>query len=302
MIQKFIQYIQYEKNYSAHTVLSYQNDLMQFCEFLNIPPESLDPSTLTSIEVQQWVLHLSTNNYNSRTIARKVSSLSSFWQFLLHQGLVKKNIIRTVITPKSSKGFPVFYKEKDLDAIFSNFEKRENCNEDFECVRDRLIINLLYQTGMRVSELTMLSDKSIDWGLKQLKVLGKGSKFRIIPISDSLLIEIKEYLKLRELIPDNNQEQTLLRRKKGLSMSRNDIYNIVRDNMSQVSTLKKQSPHVLRHTFATTLLNNGADINSIKELLGHSNLSTTEIYSHISFYELNKVYKQAHPRAVKKGG
>lgn len=297
MINRFLQYIQYEKNYSSHTVLSYHTDLVQFCNFHKINSEAFNPDLITHRQIQQWILSMLDEKKSARTISRKISSLKSFWNYLLLQNIARENPTKKIILPKTNKPLPAFYKQSEMNKFLS-----ENIqNVDFESIRDRLIIDLFYQTGLRVSELISLKDSSIEYTEKQLKVIGKRNKERIIPIGNRILSEIIEYQKIRnqdiEVCEDN-----LFVLKSGKKMYSKAIYNIVSKKMSPVSTLHKQSPHVLRHTFATTLLDSGADINAVKDLLGHSSLAATQVYTHVSFSELNKIYKQAHPRAIKKGG
>ncbi|NLO70702.1 MAG: tyrosine-type recombinase/integrase [Porphyromonadaceae bacterium] len=295
MINRFLQYMQYEKNSSSHTVLSYHTDLVQFCEFLDIDPEEINPDSVDQQQIQHWILSMLNEEKSARTISRKISSLKSFWKYLLLQNITKENPTKKIILPKTNKPLPAFYKQSEMDNFLSD-------NKDiggFERVRNRVIIELLYQTGLRVSELTALTDKSIDYSEKQLKVLGKRDKERIIPIGSGLLKEIADYQKIRnkEII---EREDFLFVLKSGKKIYSKAIYNIIKRNMPKYSTLRRQSPHVLRHTFATTLLDNGADINAVKDLLGHSSLAATQVYTHVSFSELNKIYKQAHPRAIKK--
>lgn len=297
MINRFLQYIQYEKNFSSHTVLSYHTDLLQFCNFLEISPEQFNPSEVSAQHIQQWILNLLDNGVSERSMSRKISALKSFWQFLLRQGLASENPTKKIILPKTNKPLPSFYKKSEMDLVLRD-EARVG---GFETIRNLLIIDMLYQTGLRVSEIISLGDKDVDSAAKQLRVVGKRNKERIIPLGQGLIEDIKSYQKLRDTEVDAVAE-ALFVRKNGEPMYSKAIYNIIKDNMSTVSTLRKQSPHNLRHTFATTLLNNGADINAVKELLGHSSLAATQVYTHVSFSELNKIYKQAHPRAIKKGG
>lgn len=297
MINQFLQYIQYEKNFSSHTVLSYHTDLLQFCNFLEINPEQLTPRSVSSQSIQQWILSLMEKNYSARTISRKISTLKSLWRFLLQQGLTENNPTKKIILPKTKKTLPVFYKQAEMDAVLN----KKTDSEQFEEERNRMIIDLFYQTGLRVSELISLKDSSIDYSTRQLRVIGKRNKERIIPLGADVCSKLKTYQKLRDKQVQGSCN-ALFVRKNGEAMYNKAVYNIVRDKMKSVSTLRKQSPHVLRHTFATTLLNNGADINAVKELLGHGSLSATQVYTHVSFSELNKIYKQAHPRAIKKGG
>lgn len=297
MISQFLQYLQYEKNYSSHTVLSYNTDLLQFCHFLGLSPEDFSPETVSPVIIQQWVLSLMEAANSPRSISRKISTLKSFWRFMLVRGFADKNPTLKLVLPKTNKPLPTFYREQEMDDALSVNARVGG----FEAVRDYTIIELFYETGLRVSELVSLRDSSVDFASSQIRVIGKRNKERIIPIGKGLCADIKAYQELRNKDIER-QSDALFALKNGKAMYSKAIYNIVHRKMSEVSTLHKQSPHVLRHTFATTLLNNGADINAVKDLLGHSSLAATQVYTHVSFSELNKIYKQAHPRAIKKGG
>lgn len=295
MIESFLKYIQYERNYSPRTVFAYGEDLSQFDEFLAEREKSVGSAAVCAEDVRDWMMEMMDAGEKASTVNRKLSALNSFYKYCLRKGLLTHNPVSKVIPPKKKKTLPVFFREKDLDKCL---ELRENLLT-FEGIRDSLIIEMLYQTGMRCSELTGLrvSDVSMDTGT--LKVLGKGNKQRLIPFGKDLSTRIEGYLDLcRAEVPAS--EGYLFVRKDGRQMSRRQIYYIVRKNMSLVSNLSKRSPHVLRHTFATTMLNGGADLNAVKELLGHSSLSTTQVYTHVTFDKLQTIYKQAHPRAIKK--
>ncbi|VBB45158.1 Tyrosine recombinase XerC [uncultured Paludibacter sp.] len=298
MIDNFLQYLQYEKNFSSHTVLSYHTDLLQFCDFLQITPEQFFPDNISSIDIQQWVLALMNKNISAKSISRKISTLKSFWHYLLLHKLTEKNPTTKIILPKTKKVLPAFYKRQEMSNALQSYEGLKG----FKSVRDGMIIRLFYETGIRVSELVSLTDKDFNLSAKELKVLGKRNKQRIIPLGNDICEQMNRYLNIRntniELFSDK-----IFVRENGQSMYSRGVYNIVHNKMSQNATLHKQSPHVLRHTFATTLLNNGADINAVKNLLGHSSLAATQVYTHVNFSELKDIYKHAHPREVnKKGG
>ena len=292
MMNEFLQYLQYEKNYSAHTVLSYHTDLIQFCEFLQTDPDRFQPKEITFQHIQKWVLLLMNAKLSARSVSRKISTLKSFWRFLLKQGLATSNPTLKIILPKTKKPLPAFFKENEMSAVLDNPFIPDN----FEAMRDQLIITLFYLTGIRLSELINIKDTDIDLNEGSLRVIGKRNKQRIIPIDATLCNSIKHYIQLRD---DEIQSAGtyLFVRKNGLKLYPKKIYNLVNDSMSEISSLHKRSPHVLRHTFATAMLNGGADINAVKELLGHSSLAATQVYTHTGFDELYNIYKHAHPRA-----
>ncbi|NDP20432.1 MAG: tyrosine-type recombinase/integrase [Paludibacter sp.] len=292
MMNEFLQYLQYEKNYSSHTVLSYQTDLFQFAQFLEYAPEQFDPRRISSSQIQQWVLSLMSAQISARTLSRKISTLKSFWRFLLIRGYVSKNPTLKIILPKTKKPIPAFFKEIEMINVLS----QPFIPENFEPVRNHLILTVFYLTGIRLSELINIKETDIDLVEGNLKVIGKRNKQRMIPIGDDLCKNIERYVFIR------NQEVEMLEdflflRKNGKKMYPKMIYDIVHNNMTEVSSLHKRSPHVLRHTFATGMLNGGAEINAVKDLLGHSSLASTQVYTHTSFEELYNIYKQAHPRA-----
>jgi integrase/recombinase XerC len=292
MMNEFLQYLQYEKNYSAHTVLSYHTDLLQFCEFLQTDPDCFQPTEVQFTQIQQWVLSLMNADLSARTVSRKISTLKSFWRFLLKRGLATSNPTLKIILPKTKKPLPAFFKENEMSTVLDNPFIPDN----FEAMRDQLIITLFYLTGIRLSELINIKDTDIDLNEGSLRVIGKRNKQRIIPIDLTLCNSVKHYIQLRD---DEIQSAGtyLFVRKNGLKLYPKKVYNLVHDCMSEISSLHKRSPHVLRHTFATAMLNGGADINAVKELLGHSSLAATQVYTHTGFDELYNIYKHAHPRA-----
>jgi integrase/recombinase XerC len=292
MIKEFLQYIQYEKNYSSHTVLSYHNDLNQFIEYQKAENETFDPNKIKTNHIQYWIAELMSQNLTGRTISRKISTLKSFWHFLLIRGYVQTNPCVKVIIPKSQKSLPSFYKLKEMEqALNETF-----LTEDFESVRNHLIIKLLYLTGIRESELISLTDNNVDVKQCSLRVIGKRNKERIIPISTELSNKIIHYINIRDK-KINKVDKYFFLLTSGKKLYPKLVYRVVHNTMTQYSSLAKQSPHVLRHSFATETLNHGADINAVKELLGHSSLAATQVYTHTSFDELHNIYKQAHPRA-----
>lgn len=292
MINDFLQYLQYEKNYSSHTVLSYRNDMRQFVDFLGKNAELFDITKAGAEEIRGWIMHLSDSGVTARTIARKVSTLKSFWKFLLLRKAVEVNPTLKVILPKTKKPLPVFFKHREIvEALDTTFQPN-----DFERIRNLLIIELFYMTGIRLSELLAIRDTDIDTVSGEVKVTGKRNKQRILPVDTGFCERLKAYQALRNEVVEELSGYCFVRTN-GKKMYPKLVYNIVHSIMSQVSTLSKLSPHVLRHSFATGMLNNGADINALKELLGHSSLAATQVYTHTGFGELYTIYKQAHPRA-----
>ena len=297
MIHKFLDHITVERHYSPHTVSAYEQDLNEFCSFLQVQPETLQPALVTDDDIKSWMISLLDAGEKPRTVRRKLSSLRSFWRFMLRVGYVDKDVTRSIIAPKMDKPLPVFFKPGEMQAAQAAMQ----WEDDFHSIRDSLIIDMLYQTGMREAEIVGLSDGDIDLAQQQVRVFGKRRKERIVPFGEALAGHIRTYLTARNeqfgLTP--TPQQPFLVTDKGERTSVKDIYLVVRARMGEVSTLKKHSPHVLRHTFATEMLNNGADINTIKTLLGHSSLAATQVYTHTTFEQLKQAYQQAHPRAKK---
>lgn len=293
LIEEFIQYLRYEKNYSTHTVVAYECDLSQFLEYVEHQFGATDLAALDSDMLRSWMVSLLESGLTSRSVNRKLSSLKTFWHYLQRAGAVTANPFKKVVPPKTSKPLPVFLKEAEMDELLN----KEGLDEDnFPQFRDRLIIDLFYSTGMRLSELIGLTDETLDLNTCTLKVTGKRDKQRLIPFGPELQRSIREYLKIRDEQIERISDRLLVRND-GAPLYPQMVYRMVHQKLAEVGTLTKNSPHVLRHTFATTLLNRGAELNAVKELLGHSSLSATEVYTHTTFAELKKVYKQAHPRA-----
>lgn len=291
--ESFLQYLQIEKRYSSFTVSSYLNDLNQFYSFLSETGDFSDPAYITSHDIRSWIVSLVESKYSSNSIHRKISSLRAFFRYLRKSGIVSSNPLEKVVLPKAKKRLPVFVEEESLDLLLDGID----FGDDFKGVRDKAIIEMLYLTGMRRSELTGLRKSDVDLHDGTIKVTGKRNKQRIIPLLRQFSARLEGYLKAREEQFPGNEHDWFFLSNKGNKLYDKYVYNIVKRYLSMVTTIDRKSPHVLRHTFATHMLNHGADLNSIKEFLGHANLSATQIYTHNSFEQLKKIYKQAHPRA-----
>lgn len=292
MVNGFLQYLQYEKNYSSHTVLSYRNDLEQFLIFLKKSAEQFQPDEVYAAQIQEWILTLMQAGLSARSIARKISTLKSFWRYLQSRSVTSVNPTLKIVLPKTKKPLPVFFKNREVAMVIED----PYLPDDFERTRDLLIIELLYMTGIRLSELIAIEDKDVDFAAGELRVIGKRNKQRIIPLDISLCGKITHYMQMRDEKAGKDLSRLFVR-SNGKIMYPKLVYNIVHTIMSQVTTLPRVSPHVMRHSFATELLNGGADINAVKELLGHSSLAATQVYTHTGFGELYNIYKRAHPRA-----
>ena len=290
-ISNFCDYLQHQKRYSLHTVKAYQKDLEQFQQFLQSEFETESFKDVSPSFIRSWIVKLIEEGISPRTINRKISSLKSFYKHLLKNKTVDKNPLSKVITPKTSKRLPVFIGETEINNLFENI-LYENT---YEGKRDQLILELFYATGVRLSELIELKINSFDFTNNTIKVLGKRNKERIIPIGNQLKILIKAFIAERENL--NKIEPYFFLTKVGKKLYPKLVYSIVNSYLSQVTTVSKKSPHVLRHTFATHMLNNGADLNTIKEILGHANLSATQVYTHNTIEKLKNIHKQAHPKA-----
>ncbi len=295
MIDRFIEYLRYEKIASSHTVLSYQNDLLQFAHFLSPGSTAFSPQDVSPTAIREWIVALMEAGDSARTVNRKLSALKSFYRFLAHKGLCTNNPTKKLISPKIKKPLPLVFRENEVNFVSENI-----IESDFESLREKLIIEILYQTGIRRAELIGLKDGDVDLTKRTLRVLGKRNKERIIPFGPSLGELIAGYIVQRDAFLKQNIADRLITLNNGAEVYPKFIYNKVQKAFAGVTSMKKRSPHVLRHTFATTLLNNGAELNAVKELLGHSNLSATEIYTHTTFDQLHSIYQQAHPRAKKR--
>jgi integrase/recombinase XerC len=287
-------------------VKEYGDDLRAWCAFLGWEQKDFDPTKLDEGDVKLWMIHMLDSGISARSVKRRLSAVKSFYRFLLSTGVVRVNITSKVLMPKTDKPLPVFFKESEMEAfkcrnVMPQYDEGMDKEEWLEQMRDYLLVEMLYQTGMRRAELASLKDGDVDLKLRQVRVFGKRKKERVVPLGDELVKEIEGYLTIkREILGDQGGSGIFLVRKKKngewVSLGANGVYNIVRAYMGEVSTLQKHSPHVLRHTFATTMLNNGADIRTIQALLGHSSLAATQVYTHASFEQARKVYDLAHPR------
>ena len=292
-VKPFLEYLLYELNRSEKTVLAYGMDLRDFERYLKETDAELDFTRVHADNVRNWMVHLMDKEQNTASsVNRKLSSLRSFYRFLLRKGLVKKDPMLKVVGPKKKKPLPSFVREKDMDRLLDE----TSFGEGFEGCRDRMILEMFYATGMRLSELIGLDDADVDFASRLIKVTGKRNKQRLIPFGDELAEDLLIYIKVKnETFPEGSEAFFVL--KNGKRMYPMMVYRLVRRNLSKVVALKKRSPHVLRHSFATAMLNDNAELRAVKELLGHESLATTQIYTHATFEELKKVYEQAHPRA-----
>ena len=292
LIDSFLKYLCFERNYSEKTIISYGIDLREFERYLKEVDAELDFTKVHADNVRNWIVHLMDNGCVAASVNRKLSSLRSFYRFLLRKKVISVNPLLKISGLKKKKTLPSFLKMEEMDRILDE----TSFGEGFEGCRDRMILEMFYATGMRLSELIGLDDADVDFSARLIKVTGKRNKQRLIPFGDELSDDLLKYIKVRdEALPE--REKALFVLSNGNRMYPVAVYKLVRRNLSKVVTLKKKSPHVLRHTFATAMLNDHAELQSVKELLGHESLVTTEVYTHATFEELKKVYEQAHPRA-----
>ncbi|CAN5876423.1 tyrosine recombinase XerC [soil metagenome] len=292
-IQSFLDYLKFQKRYSQHTVISYQNDLTAFFDFLKVNFDETSVEEIKPTYIRTWLAHLKSQGISSKTINRKISSLKSFFKQQLKQEIIKVSPMATIVSPKMGKRLPQFVEKKDIDTLFDHVEFPDNWTGKTE----RLLLLILYNTGIRQAELIGLKENQVDMHNSAIKVLGKGSKERIIPVSNQLILEIKAYASEKKIQLPAAEAVFLLVNEKGNKLYPKYVYNVARKYLALVTTIEKKSPHILRHTFATHLTNNGADLNAVKELLGHSSLAATQIYTHNTIEKLKDVFKKAHPKA-----
>ena len=299
-IQSFLDYLKYEKRYSHHTIISYETDLRDFDNYIHNQYGDTKLKEINHGFIRGWLAGLKGNGLTSKSINRKISTLRSFFKYLLRTGKLEISPMANVMAPKNAKRLPVYIKEQETKELMRALS---GATEDWKTLNAKMLIILFYNTGMRLSELINLREKQLDFGRFQIKVLGKGNKERIIPVSKGLVKSIDDYrqLKKKEFVGKDSfgekTGETLLVTEKGKKLYPKYAYLLVRQYLGEAGTLDKKSPHVLRHTFATHLMNGGADLNAVKELLGHSSLASTQIYTHNSIEKLKNVYKKAHPKA-----
>jgi integrase/recombinase XerC len=290
MIAPFLQYLKSEKRYSSHTLRAYQSDLQQLVAYLGVSEGELQQ--VSHRRLRTWFSELMAKGLSSRSVNRKISAASAYYRYLVREGVLEQNPIEKVVNPKNGKRLPFFYKEEQLNNLLD-----VEVGEGYEAHRDHAMVELLYGTGMRLSELVGLRLDDVDLGNQTVKVLGKGNKQRIIPLSPNLCNELKSYFEVLQqsfTLPSNS---ALFRTAKGAPAYPGLVYKVVHEGLEKQGVSGKKSPHVLRHSFATHMLNNGADLNSIKDLLGHASLSATQVYTHNDIEKLMKSYRGAHPHA-----
>ncbi len=292
-LQEFLDYLKYQKRYSQHTIVSYQTDLTAFFEYITF---TFSPEGLPDIKapiIRSWLASLKEQGLESKSINRKISALKSFFKYQLRRQAIDTSPMATVISPKVNKRLPQFVDKKDVETLFIHVE----FPDDWKGRTDKTILELFYNTGIRQAELVNLKESQVDVFKNIIKVLGKGNKERIIPISQSLVEKLKAYMAEKRQLLEGPDTLFLLVSNKGIKLYPKYVYTVVNNYLKQVTTIDKKSPHVLRHTFATHLMNNGADLNAVKELLGHSSLAATQIYTHNTIEKLKDIHKKAHPKA-----
>ncbi len=289
----FLSYLLVEKRYSVHTVTAYKNDLLSFAEFLRLTYEINDLETAKSPQIRSWLAFMKAEKYTAKTLNRKISTLKSFYKYAERIGIISSSPMDAIISPRIAKKLPVYIDEKDIFKLLNEIEFADTLKGN----TDKLILKLLYSAGIREAELISLKYTDIDYYAQSIRVLGKGNKVRIIPVTKNLLNEIKNYAEFKTSNGHMDGRKELLMLESGKRLYPKYVYKICSTYLGSVSTIAKKSPHVLRHSFATHLSNNGADINAVKELLGHSSLAATQVYLHNNINQLKDVFKKAHPKA-----
>lgn len=291
MIEKFIQYIQFEKRFSTHTIKAYQTDLDQFYQYIHDHYEIKETKEINHHIIRSWIVLLIETSISTRSVNRKLSTLKSYFKFLLKEDLIEKNPMQKIIAPKSSKRLPVFIEQDSMDLLLDEI----GFGEGYSAARDKIIIELFYATGMRLNELINIKISDINFTTKTIKIFGKRNKERLVPFGSEFYVNLLQYA---ELLKNEYPESAyFFVTNKGEKLYEKFVYRLVNTYLSKVTTINKKSPHILRHTFATHMLNSGADLNAIKEILGHSNLSATQVYTHNTIEKLKLIYNHAHPKA-----
>lgn len=291
LIEAFLEYLEFEKKYSKNTIQAYKTDLIAFKDFCEIEFDQVDLENVHYNQIRTWIVGLVNNNISNRSVNRKVSSLKTFYKFLQKIGEIETNPLSSHKALKVQKKIQTPFDQNEVKEVLELIRE----GSDFESIRDRLIVEMLYSTGMRRVELINVKEKDIDHTSKTIKVLGKRNKERYVTILPSVYKTLQEYLRQKREVKEADME-VLFITKKGVKIYETLVYRIINLYFSRVSTKAKKSPHILRHAFATHLLNNGASLNSVKELLGHSSLASTQVYTHNSLEQIKKVYNKAHPR------
>jgi integrase/recombinase XerC len=291
-IARFLEHLKFEKRYSAHTVRSYHDDLVQFNDYLATQFGGMAFREISSAIVRSWLASLKQEKMSARSITRKISTLKSFFKFMLRLGSVAKSPMASIISPKVSKKLPFYVEEGDMKVLF----KDVGFTDDWNGYTGRLAMQMLYQLGIRLSELVGCKERQVDHSNNAIKVLGKGNKERIIPLGVELLAALKEYVVRKRAVFSEPDREYLLVTDKGRKLYPKYVYRLTQKYLKEVTTIEKKSPHVLRHSFATHLSNNGAELNAVKELLGHASLAATQVYTHNTIEKLKNVHKKAHPR------
>lgn len=296
MIERFLQYIEFEKRYSPYTVISYRTDLTQFFTFIKDEYGVEDSASITHLIIRSWLASIMEQGISARSVNRKKTALKSYFRFMIKMGLLVENPMNRVLSPKTSKRLPVYIEEDQMESLFA--EGRVDFGEGYKGSRDHMILEMFYATGMRLSELVNLKESDIDTAQFTIRILGKRNKERIVPFGQGLKKIIENYRAEKgKTFDSQNSIEYFFLTESGKKIYQKLAYRIVNYYLSCITTIEKKSPHVLRHTFATHMLNKGADLNAIKELLGHANLSATQVYTHNTIEKLKTIYKQAHPKA-----
>lgn len=289
----FLEYLKFEKRYSPHTVRSYQDDLIFFFDYLQLNFGELSLTEIKPAFIRTWLAHQKEQGASAKTINRRISTLKSFFKYQLREEKIEVSPMITIVSPKQSKRLPIYVEQKDIALLFNHIEFPDS----WEGYMNKMIIALLYSSGMRLSELIALKEAHVDLAKGNLKILGKGNKERLIPLSEEMKTNLGAYLQEKQRCFDSAAQEYLLINEKGKKLYPKYVQMVVKKYLSLITTVTKKSPHVLRHSFATHLMNNGAELNAVKELLGHSSLAATQIYTHNTIEKLKDIHKKAHPKA-----